>query len=94
MATATTTTVLGREKSAATAAGFRKALARGPIGMPLPPPPIIQLPLTRRPRILKKENLSRKLCQQRRRYYVVVPGGLERPANISIPREEEEEEEL
>ena len=90
------TTVLGREKSAATAAGFRKALARarGPIGMPLPPPPIIQLPLTRRPRILKKENLSRKLCQQRRRYYVVVPGGLERPANISIPREGEEEEEL
>ena len=76
------------EESAAAAAGLGRK--RALIGMPLPPPPIIQL---LRPRLLPvaspgKKNLYRKLCQQR--YYVVVVvvfflvlGA----ANISIPRE-------
>ena len=74
------------EESAAAAAGLGRK--RALIGMPLPPPPIIQL---LRPRLLPVaspgKNLYRKLCQQR--YYVVVVVFLLvlGAANISIPRE-------
>ena len=77
------------EKPLATAGLEEKGTRRAQrIGIPLPPPPIIQL--RRRPRLSPPlasvaspgNKLYGKLCQER--YYDVVLG----PANISIPLEE------
>ena len=79
------------EKPLATAGLEEKGTRRARrIGIPLPPPPIIQL--RRRPRLSPPplasvaspgNKLYGKLCQER--YYDVVLG----PANISIPLEED-----